>query len=36
MTADWQLTNALGAGDGIGTHDVLLGKLGSYGMTIDI
>ena len=24
MTADWQLTNARGAGDGIRTHDVLL------------
>ena len=24
------------AGDGIRTHDVLLGKLGSYRMTIDI
>ena len=26
MTADWQLTNARGAGDGIRTHDVLLGE----------
>ena len=26
MTADWQLTNAHGAGDGIRTHDVLLGE----------